>query len=70
MARPFDWRVLANGRLDELGYEQGRFDTSLSFAELKARSDITERAKAADAAPDFSARIREGLPGRHEPAAE
>jgi hypothetical protein len=62
--RPWDWRLLANGRLDELGYERERIDTSLPFPELKARSDITGRAKAADAAPDFSIRIREGLPGR------
>jgi uncharacterized protein DUF4105 len=60
--RPWDWRILANGRLDELGYERGQIDTSVPFVELKARSDITERAKAADAALDFSIRIREGLP--------
>jgi hypothetical protein len=61
--RPWDWRILANGRLDELGYERGQIDTSLPFSELKARSDITEKARAADAAADFSRRIREGLPG-------
>lgn len=61
--RPWDWRILANGRLDELGYERGQIDTSLPFPELKARSDITERAMAAGAAADFSTRIREGLPG-------
>ena len=60
---PFDWRVLANGYLPELGYEQGRLDRGLPFAELRARSDVTERAKAAIDAPDFSSRIREGLPG-------
>jgi len=59
-----DWRVLANGRLDELGYEQGRIDTSLPFPELKKRSDITEKARAADDASDFSVRIRAGLPGQ------
>ena len=32
------------------------------FAELKKRSYINPRAKAADRAPDFSQRIREGLP--------
>jgi hypothetical protein len=63
--RPWDWRILANGRLDELGYERGQIDTSLPFPELKVRSDITARAKAADAALDFSIRIREGLPGMH-----
>ena len=61
--RPWDWRILANGRLDELGYERGRIDTSLPFSELKTRSDITERAKAADAALDFSDQIRKDLPG-------
>ena len=60
--RPWDLRFLLNGRLDELGYENGRLDTSLPFPELKARSEITEKAKAAYTAPDFSRRIREGLP--------
>jgi len=45
--RPWDWRILANGRLTALGYERGQIDTSLPFPELKARSDITEKAKAA-----------------------
>jgi hypothetical protein len=64
--RPFDWRILANGYLDELAYERGQIDTDLPFAELRARSDITARAKAADDSPDFSARIRVGLPGSHD----
>jgi hypothetical protein len=63
LAQAFDWRLLANGRLEELMYERGAIDTSLPFAELRRRSDITERAKAADSAPDFSERIRAGLPG-------
>jgi hypothetical protein len=62
--RPFDWRILLNGHLDELGYQRGSIDTSLPFDELKARSYINERAKATDGVSDFSARIREGLPGR------
>jgi len=56
-----DWRLLANGRLDQLLYERGQVDTDLPFAELRARSNITERAKAAGDSADFSARIREGL---------
>ena len=63
--RPLDWRLFANGRSDEMMYDQGRLDTSLPFPELRARSDITGKAKAADADPEFSARIREGLPGPH-----
>jgi hypothetical protein len=62
-SRQWDWRILANGYIDELGYERGTLDTSLPFAELKARSAITSKARAADDTPDFSARIREGLPG-------
>lgn len=58
-----DWRLLANGHLDELLYERGQIDTSIPFAELRARSNITEKAKAAGDSPDFSARIRQGLPG-------
>ena len=61
-ARSFDWRILLNGRLDELGYEREWIDTSLPFPEMKARSEITEKAKAAYAGSDFSSRIREGLP--------
>ena len=57
-----DWRLLANGHLDELLYERGQMDTHLPFEEVRARSNITERAKAAGDSPDFSARIRQGLP--------
>jgi len=67
---PWSWKILANGFLDELMYERGTIDTSLPFAELRARSDVTERARAALDAPDFSQRIREGLPQPPPPAAE
>jgi hypothetical protein len=60
-----DWRLLANGHLDELLYERGQLDTRVSLEELRARSNITERAKAAGDSPDFSARIRQGLPEVH-----
>ena len=63
-SQPWDWRILVNGRGDELLYERERIDTSMPFPELKKRSDITEKAKAADDALDFSARIRVGLPGQ------
>jgi hypothetical protein len=59
---PFNWRILVNGYLDELGYMRGSVDTSMPFPELRRRSDVTERAKAADTAADFSERIRVGLP--------
>ncbi|HKN12151.1 MAG TPA: DUF4105 domain-containing protein [Candidatus Binatus sp.] len=60
--RRLDWRLLANGHLDQLLYEREQIETSLPFAELKARSNITDKAKASDDSPDFSARIRQGLP--------
>ena len=41
----------------------GSIDTSLPFAELKRLSRINDRARAADRDPDFSRRIRDGLPG-------
>lgn len=59
---PWDYRILVNGLGDHLLYERGRLDTSLPFDELKARSLVVERAKAADQAADFSQRIRAGLP--------
>jgi hypothetical protein len=58
---PFDWRILANGHLDELLYERGVIDTSRPFAEVNAESLIDARAKAADQDADFSHRIREGI---------
>ena len=60
---PWDWRMLANGRGDELLYERGVIDTNLPLAELKERVHVNARAKAADQDPDFSRLIREGVPG-------
>jgi hypothetical protein len=45
-------------------YERRTINTELPLAKMK-RSDVTERAKAADGAPDFAARIREGCPPGH-----
>ena len=60
---PWDWRILLNGKGDELMYECHFIVTDgLPFAELKARSLIDARARAADDSPDFSKLIREGLP--------
>ncbi len=59
---PLDWRLLANGHLDQLLYERGQIDTRVPFAELRASSNITARAKAASDSADFSVRIRQGLP--------
>jgi hypothetical protein len=59
---PWNWRILLNGKGDELLYQRGFIDRDLPFAELKARSFINPRAKLADASPNFSQLIRVGLP--------
>lgn len=58
----WDWRLVINGKLDEMLYEWERLDTSLPFAELKEKSWINDRANAADDS-SFSAALRRGLPG-------
>jgi uncharacterized protein DUF4105 len=65
---PWDWRLLVNGKADEMLFERKMIATGgLDFAELKQRSHVNERAHAADQSSDFSRLIREGLP---EPQAE
>ena len=63
LREPFDWRLLINGFGDQMLYEHHALAGDLPFAELKARSLIDERARAAGDAPDFSNLIRAGLPG-------
>jgi hypothetical protein len=60
---PWDWRILFNGYGDEMLYEHGVLAGGLPFPELKKRARINDAARAADAAPDFSQRIRDGRPG-------
>jgi hypothetical protein len=55
---PWDWRILVDGKGDELLYERGVLNRNLPFAELKRRAHINARAKDADNAPGFSERIR------------
>jgi hypothetical protein len=57
-----DWRMIVNGYIDEMIYERGFLSHSLPFPELKQKSYINKKAQVADHAPDFSRRIREGLP--------
>jgi hypothetical protein len=59
---PFDWRLIVNGFLPSYLYDHGAVDTRISLDELRARSRISERARKAGDAPDFSSIIREGVP--------
>jgi hypothetical protein len=60
---PWDWRLLVNGKGDELLYERDALAGGLPFAELRRGALINIAAQAADAAPDFSQRIRENRAG-------
>jgi len=62
----WSWKLLLNGYMDELAYDIGAIDRSLPFAELRERSHVNERARAAGDDPRFSVRIRAGLPGMTE----
>ncbi|HEY7318535.1 MAG TPA: DUF4105 domain-containing protein [Candidatus Binatia bacterium] len=59
---PLSWKVLLSGYIPQYLYERSGIDTSLPLEELKRRSHINAAAQAADDAPDFSQRIRAGLP--------
>ena len=59
----WDWRILLNGRLDEMLYERGSLWGNLPLGELKRDAHINAEARAFDQAEDFSQRIREGRPG-------
>jgi hypothetical protein len=60
---PWDWRILLNGKGDELMFERHTIvSAGLPFSKLKARSLINPRAEAANGSPDFSKLIRVGLP--------
>lgn len=65
---PWDWRILVNGKGDEMLYERNAIRTGgLPFAELKQRVHINAAAREANDAPDFSNRIRAGVPGMDLP---
>jgi hypothetical protein len=65
--RSFNIRHYLNGLFDSYLYSVGRLDTSLPFDELRARSFINAAARSADDAPDFSDRIRAGIPRLRRP---
>ena len=62
--QPFDIRMIANGKLDELAYEWGSLETDgLAFSELRDQALINDAAQAAHNDPAFSERIREARAG-------
>ena len=59
------WKIIANGYLDTLLYERKAVDTNMPFEQLKALSQISEKALKAGNSNDFSKIIRAGLPNPH-----
>jgi hypothetical protein len=60
---PLDYRLILSGYLDEYVYDLGLLTPSYNIQTLKERGHINKRAIAADNDPQFSALIREGIPG-------
>jgi hypothetical protein len=56
------WKIIANGFLDTLLYERKAVDTNMPFEQLKAKSQISEKAVKAGNSSDFSKIIRKELP--------
>jgi hypothetical protein len=62
--QPLDWRILLNGKGDQMLYERGLLATGgLTFQQLKKQAWINPAAQAANHDPDFSARIRQNRAG-------
>jgi hypothetical protein len=62
---PLDARVILAGYLPNYAYAVGATDASMPFEKLRELSRIHDKAAEADADPDFSAKIREGIPVPH-----
>jgi hypothetical protein len=60
---PLDHRLLLSSLLPGYIHDHGGLVPGYSLAELQRLGDITQRARLADDAEDFSRRIRQGVPG-------
>lgn len=67
--RPMDWRLLLNGKMDELMYSRNAFagDRKMGFDEMKKAAWINPVAVECGADPAFSDRIRSARPGFQHP---
>ena len=59
-----DSRVVLDGEFDTFLYEHQKINTGMPFDELKKRSLVNGKVDGAPIGPDFSLKIREGLPTR------
>ena len=60
---PLDYRLLASGYLAQYAQDVGGLTPGVPYEQLHALGRITQRARDAGDVPDFSARIRQGVPG-------
>ena len=67
-ARAWSWDILLPGNSARRAYRNGNIDTSMPFEEVEARSHVNLAALAADRDPNFSNKIRVGLPQPPMPA--
>jgi hypothetical protein len=58
----YNWKILLSGYTPLYAYERGALDTGLPFSELRKKSHINPKAHAIGNDPEFSRKIREGLP--------
>jgi len=58
----YNWKVLLSGYAPRYAYENGSLDTRIPFEELRRLSYINSKARAVGDDPEFSRKIREGLP--------
>ena len=58
----YNWKVLLSGYAPQYAYELGALDTHLAFDELRKKSYINPQAGVLGNDPDFSRKIRQGLP--------
>lgn len=59
---PESWKIVINGFVDRFLYEQGSLDQRMPLNELRTVGHINTRAQNADNDPDFSKKIRKGIP--------
>lgn len=59
---PFDWRIVANGYLPELAYEEGLLDSRSPLEELRRLGRIEPRYRDTTDSVAYSAMLREGVP--------
>lgn len=61
---PFDWRIIINGKLDEMLYDRGLLVTGgLPFTDLKRRAFINPKVREHTEKKGFSTRVRQNVTG-------